>query len=400
MSEASGSRLATLDVVRGFAVMGILLANVPFFGQPMLAEIAGLATTRLEGADGWAKAWLDTLVSGKFRGMLAILFGAGLWLQSERLTATGQWPGVYVRRTVFLGLLGILHAVLVWYGDILFSYAVAALVAMWLARLPEKDLKLWIVLMLGMAAMVGVGAAVVMGQGNSLESMGLSADDPIARILSPETETEVFAQGPVWMQFLYRLGMFAVVALQLPLTVAPLIGLFLIGVWLARVGFFVSPRSHPALRAKMLGWGLGLGLPLNALALAGHAWGWRFEVSVLIELFLSVPLAVGYLAVLASLAEVAGNLLKAVANVGRMALTCYLAQSVVCTAYFYSWGLGRFGSHSYLELLAMVPVVWAFNLVLASVWLRFFSIGPVEWAWRSVSARHALPWRRAEATPG
>ena len=143
--------------------------------------------------------------------------------------------------------------------------------------------------------------------------------------------------------------------------------------------------------------GLGLGLPLNLAVLMFWQSGNVLGATGYVEMLAGPVLSIGYLALILSwvASGKADGLARQVAKVGRMALSNYLLQTLVCTTIFYSWGFGLFERLTELQALAVVPLVWAINVLFTNFWLARFELGPVEWAWRSLSEKRRFPIRRA-----
>lgn len=390
-------RIAGLDVMRGFAVLGILVANIMAFGWPVYHELREQAGPLGVGAVWW-EGLRDAFVTGKFRGMLATLFGIGLYLQYKRLEKAGKWPKTYLVRMAWLAALGMAHLLFIWYGDILFTYAICALVAAAFARQESKTLLIVAFVMFVVGLLISMLMGLMMSFAPETSDMG-----EIYRMVGLPSETVIFADGHYILQFATR-ALFALMLLfSLPMLLPHLLAHFLLGMWLAREGIAQRPMEHWTTVRKWLVWTLAIGLPLNLFGLVHSLMGWPGEYHFLIEGGFSMPLAVAYL--LIGLVVVSKGWLRPVTwvfeSVGRYALTCYLAQSLICTFIFYSWGLGRFASMSWPELASVIGITWLAVTLWAVVWrLLGFTIGPFEWAWRSLAAGRVLAWRaRAEPSP-
>jgi uncharacterized protein len=381
-------RLNTLDVVRGMAILGILLANIVAFSRPALAEMIGVMEDPQDLVDRWAEALRLAFVSAKFRSSLAVLFGVGMYLQFQRRSAIdGNWPGGYLKRTAFLFLFGLLHFLLLWWGDILMVYAIVASIACLLVGVGDSALK-WIA---AGAAAVSVAFAGLF----ALLAALIPGDFGMGDAWSAEREYAVFAEGSYLEQLLYRLE-FLPLALSSIFGIAPaLFALFAIGILFGRSGVLAAPSQHPAIRNRVLAISLGIGLPLNMLALLAVPWGGYFTFMTVWELAVGPLLAPAYvmLTAMAAEARLFPRLSSIVSKVGRMALSCYILQTVLCVAIFYSWGLGLYGRLDAIQMLGVVVVVWLANGAFAHLWLSRFSIGPLEWALRSLTEGRRLPWR-------
>lgn len=409
-------RSRVLDVLRGVAILGILLVNIPAFSQPSSEMYWGTLGEANPG-EAWLEAAFTAFVSGKMRSLLAILFGVGLYLQFRKRTRDGSWPGGYLKRTMFLGLMGAFHGLFIWYGDILLAYSFVAFVATFIVDRSRKTIATWIGLCSGLsliaALLIGALVAAVMAADLSAlqpEPTTTSTQETVAVPEPPskplsflehveaesEREIEAFQNGSYLDQLALRSELWVVFGLGLGLgLVFFILPLFLIGVLLAEREALTDLRKHPRTRNWLLGLGLGLGLPLNAAALLMAGNPALLGLQIAIELFFGPLLALGYLGLLAMWASSGAlmGLQRALANVGRTALSCYLMQSLLCTTVFYSWGLGWFGRLTSLESLIVVGAVWAANLIFAALWLRRYSIGPAEWLLRSLTEGRRLPWR-------
>ncbi|HVL37843.1 MAG TPA: DUF418 domain-containing protein [Fimbriimonadaceae bacterium] len=385
------NRHRTLDVLRGFAIMGILIANIAAFGGPVLTELLW----ELEGRPSYgpADALTTAFVTGKFRSTLAILFGVGLWLQFvKRVQVEGNWPGGYFKRMGILAGIGLVHALLIWWGDILFFYAIVGMVAALLVRLPHRAVIAIIVLsaMLSAAAAAGLWA---------LDAVGMGGGDGPSFLPRPETEIEVFARGSYLEQTAMRATFFGISLCLYPFLALSILPLFLIGILYGRSGALYAPSRFPRIRNAALGVGLGLGLPLNLLALMYWREGPPSGFGNFIELFAGPVLAIGLSMLVAMWAERSRSAPSVVLEkVGRLALTNYLLQSVVCSLLFYSFGLGLFGDLDNTEVLAFVPLVWLVNIGFSLWWTRRYRMGPLEWLWRAMTEGTRLP-NRLEPDP-
>lgn len=389
------------DVLRGVAILGILLANMEAFRGPMLGMQMGLVDKDSTGVARIIDLLTTVFVNGKFRAMLGMLFGVGLWLQySRRSHDPALWPGGYLKRTLFLGVLGLMHSLFIWYGDILFTYSAVAFVACFLASQSDRVLKMIIGIGAVLLVLCGGAFAALMGWLGSLTDpgeTGKAGSDGFLQIFDPKFELAVYQSGTWFEQVAHRVQTFFIGSLPSAVFFVPLmLPLFLLGVLLARHRVLLQPSAFPKVRNACLLFGFGLGLPLNAIAFTMWESGDLIPFRMLNEFGFGGFLAVGYLMLGAVAVE--KGWLRPVQNlfekVGRVALTNYLLQSVLCTAIFYSWGGGQFGRMSTENSLLVVLGVWVVCIVFSILWLKRFTIGPVEWAWRSATEGRKLPWTR------
>lgn len=362
---ARGERVVALDALRGLAVLGILLVNVQYFQGPQrfLETADGLPWT---GPDRVAAYLVTALVEGKFIAAFAFLFGLGIALQSARAEARGQPAGrLLVRRLAVLAVFGAAHSFLLWYGDVLLTYAALGLVLVAARRAAPRALLAF------SAGLYGLGAFVLLVSAAAPETDGGAAFAELA-----EQGVRAYRSGSygrMLAQRLRELGVYwAGFPFNGPWTLAPMLA----GLAAGRAGLPGRlDREVPLLR-RVAVVGVGVGLPLSLLAAAADS---------SLALALAPPLSLGYLALGALLfcryarAAVTRNL----APIGRMALTNYLLQTVLATAVYY--GLGRYGRGTLIAALGLTVAIWTVNLVLSRLWLARFPSGPVETLWRRLT---------------
>lgn len=346
--------------MRGIAILGILLANIFAFGW--LSQEQGPSFP--VGYVPWIENLRVALVSGKFRALLAMLFGFGLHLQFSKAPSFAVFARQYVWRSVLLLAIGLMHGFLLWYGDILGLYGLTAIIAILFVRLPDEAL----------ITISALGLALLL-------LMGLQSSGEPHIGIPPWAASEVatFQGADFGQQIKLRLDLYSLYFVYYPLLALELIPLFLIGILLGRYGVLVRPGINPAVSRTLAAIGAG-GLLINLLlAMTGH--------HHMIEAGPHVLLAIGYAIAGAFMVQrdIAKGLRKLIVPVGRMALSCYLLQTLAGTFIFYGWGLGQFARLDYLQLLGIVPIIWGLDLAFAHLWLRFFRMGPVEWVWRTLA---------------
>jgi len=389
VSPTVTDRVMVYDVLRGIAIVGILFANITYFGLPRIAENLG-PVQALSGPDLAVDQITILLVNGKFRSMLAVLFGIGIWLQyQKRSPVPGNWPGGYLKRTALLGAIGLAHGIFLWYGDILLTYALATGVASLAVKWADGQLKKLVAISFGLAVLASL-AMMAIGEPEKVSGSQLSE---MAR------ELKVFSTGSYFDQLSMRAVEFEHSLTGIILFLPFLLGLMFFGILLARHGVLRHPDSQRGVIRRMIGVGFCLGLPLCGIAAALQTTRWSEGLYVSTELLFGPLFAVGILALVALATEKKWMLPFQIvlARVGQMALSNYLFQTVVATAFFYSWGFGWFGKMDRLTLVGVAIAISALQLVLSTVWLRFYSMGPVEWLWRSLAEGRRFAILRREA---
>ena len=401
----SGERIAALDFIRGIAVMGILVANLPAFGLPEAAYFSPLAWGGTAPAD--IAAWFATfvLVEGKMRGLFSFLFGASMLLMIDRARAAGDDAvQVHLIRMAWLFVFGCLHLYLFWWGDILSHYALVGAIASLFARLPPRWLVVLGLLLVALQALTGFGmtAAVFAAHPRATPEQialwsGFAAGfgvPPHADLLAEVTAMRgSFIAAAAW-RWDHAISPITFVFIGGPET----LGYMLFGMAGLRTGLLTGAWS----RARYRRWAavtLGIALPaFVALALVTLRTGFDMRYVVLASMGAATvlrPLAItGYACVLMLCARAGGFLTTRVAAAGRAAFTNYLFTTLLVTAIFDGWGLGLFGSVSRAWLYVIAPVVWLIMLVWSKPWLDRFFYGPLEWLWRSLARFAPQPMRR------
>ena len=400
-TTAPAGRLGHLDALRGFALLGIALMNVEFFTAP-LADI-GQGVGPGQGTLDRAADWLVyVLVQGKFWGLFSLLFGMGFVLMLDRARAAGtRFVPTYLRRATGLLAIGLAHALLVWAGDILVSYALGALVLLVLFRNVAADtMQAWGIALWGlpMGSFVLSGVTMMKAgpeQAASLELVPAFMEQLRAQELAAYSAGSWTEATATRAEFLYRM-----LPNELALLVL-LVGVFLIGGWLVRTGMVLDPSAHRPrlLRLAVTGYAAGGLLTGGSLwltaspVLEGPDAAEAFLASIL-HLAGGLPLALAYAATFLLLATRPGSRLGVLAPAGRMALTHYLLQSLVGTWLFYGHGFGLWGEVGRAGQVVGVLVFFALQVAASHWWLARFRQGPVEWAWRAFTYGRLVPLRR------
>lgn len=384
--------------------MGILLLNIVSFAMPGDAYINPLAWGSGRPVDLAAWTVNQLFFEGRMRGLLALLFGAGVILGAAQ--AEHRVRRHYARMAV-LALFGLAHGYLVWNGDILLHYAVLGCLLPiawdWSAgRLARAG----IVVLLVFSALLSLQFAGLLG----LQAAATAPDAPANLVASyramlatfPQPGSAVVAADLAayrgdWLTITdYRVNVRGSTPLRLlELAGGETLGYMLIGMALARAGMLTGGWSERGLR-RMMVWGYGIGLPVIA-GLTIWAFASRFDPIVLMGNFLawSIPFraatALAHLALALWLARRFADrpIVRPIAAVGRMAFTHYLLTSLIMTTIFYGYGLALYGRVGRAELYLFVAGMWAIMLVASPLWLARFGIGPFERLWRVSAAKVA-----------
>lgn len=452
-------RVLAMDVARGFALLGIFCVNIECFEGPF-AELMNVKPPEGPLGEVIAHYFVAIFCQGKFYTLFSMLFGMGLVIQRSRAVGAGRdFSAMYLRRLGALCVLGLVHGLLLWYGDILFIYGFCGSIAFFFRRLRALPLAMIAAGLLSFAVLLGMGmslAQVMTPQATQSAGSDVAAPATPGPVLpgmeaggallvepgEPKAADEGAANGPksgawpsegdkkklaidrlheefwperqlefndpLWLELereAYREGPyrnaqgFRFVSWRLLVGISVVsygwhvLSMFFFGMALAKAGVFAA--ENRAWRVRMVLAGLVVGLPMSALSMYATAqytaWG---AVSGAFLLLVGGPLmSLGYLGGVALVVD-SGRVawaVRAIANVGRMGLTNYLMQTVLATFVFYHWGLAQFASFSSVECVALVLGIYAFQIVVSTLWMSRFRFGPVEWVWRTLTYLKAQP---------
>lgn len=392
-------------------MLGILVLNIGGFAGPTGAMLSPHVPAPGTFVDEIAFAASMVLFEGKMRALFTMLFGASILLFIERSEAAGRDGDILqFRRLGWLALFGLLHFFLLWWGDILFSFALVGIVALFMRDFSVKAMVAAALVIfagwhLGCAAMslpaVAAEERVRLGTATPSER----AADADYRTLVDETsasEMAVYRSGFV-EQTANKLEERAVWPIETTLSnLGETLPLMLIGMALYRTGFFNGDWARRRMRQLAVA-GTASGL---ALTLAIVAWLWQRgfppqAMSAALLYWLAVPhllMALGYasLLTLATPWLARTRLGLRLTAAGRMAFSNYVGTTILMTAIFYGWGLGLVGSLGRFAQFGVVALAWALMLAWSRPWLAHYRQGPLEWLWRSLTEKRWLPFRRID----
>ncbi len=392
---ASSERILTLDLIRGFALLGIFIMNMPYFN-----------TSAFAGADGthlWPAWWdrstetiREVIFSGKFNGMFSMLFAIGFTIQLERLEQKdpAHARGIYLRRIFWLFVFGIVHACVFWTGDILHMYALFGLLLLALRRVPEKYL--WLLF----------AACVIYPMVLGFVRVATTTPADVERLVATmqhweATDNAAYGSGSFLdaarqntaaMVFFYSDREMLV---DMTRTYVLLGSTMLVGLILGRRHFFQDIAAKLPMVRRVQWWALGIGL------LTGAVYGVRLVTveNPMTPTLFGVLAGLCYrIARLGIMAFYVATIIRAahdpawrrrlmpIADIGRMPLTNYLFQTLLCSFLFLGWGLGFWGAIGpALDMVLAVAIFFLIQVPLSGWWLRRFSSGPMEYLWRRLT---------------
>lgn len=394
-------RIIPIDVLRGFAVLGILIMNIQAFSMIGAVYLNPTAYGDLHGLNYVVWLLSHLFADSKFMTIFSLLFGAGIVLMSDRMEATGRKPApVHYRRTVILLIIGLAHAWLLWTGDILYAYAMCGFLVFLFRRRKPKTL------IISGFAVVAFGSLLALLFQWSMQFWPVEQVEMMVPWWSPEpaaTAAELEAYRGNWSsQNAYRFPVAMIMQTSAFLTTNlwRAGGLMLAGMGLFKLGVFNATLQPKAYRIMVL-LAVLVGIPVILLGISyASATDWSFETGFFggkqFNYWGSLFVSFGWigLVMLGCQRSSGGWLYRSLAATGQMALTNYLMQTIICTSIFYGHGLGMFGRIERAGQIAIVFAVWAFQLTISPWWLKRFRFGPFEWLWRSLTYMKLQPMRR------
>jgi uncharacterized protein len=419
----AGERFASLDRLRGVAILGILVMNIYAFAMPFIAYVDPY---RMGGTEAYnIGTWIFTHIffDQKFMSIFAMLFGAGLVLMAERAEARGAKPArFYFRRQFWLIVIGAIHGYLIWMGDILFAYALIGMLVYPLRKRRPRTLIIIACVMLPVTLLFNLGNAKQMedtmakvAEIEVLLEEGQDIDEEQQQVLDDWKQQRMFAfptdEDVAEEIAVYRGDYAGIVAHRAPMVammqvfmilffglwrIAPLM---MIGMALMKLGVLTCERSADFYgRFMLIAYAVGLPLTVfSAFDLHAHQFDQMYVMrgGGIANYFGSILVALGHIGLVMWLTKsgTASRLLDRFAAVGRMALTNYLMHSLILTTVFYGYGLGLYGTVPRIWQMAFVAAVIGLELLWSKWWLERYRFGPAEWVWRTLTYGKRQPMR-------
>ena len=420
---SAAERISSVDVLRGTALLGIAIMNIIFSGLPMAADWNPKVSGGATGANLAAFFLQYVLFDGKFRGIFSIMFGASSYYLVSRAVNRGagiQAAEVYYRRTLWLMLFGIIHAYLIWHGDILYPYALLGLVLFPLHRARPK----WLLVAAGVCVLMMSGFQI-MGGFRAQRTYRLAMEAEKATAAHKTLTDEQKSAQTRWEDMrkyvnptkedlkkeheMYSGSYFNLVGKRAALVKEwhnaafymsgwDMFTMMLVGIAFAKTGVLAAKRST-RFYTWMLVCGYGIGLPIGSFA-AWMAYKQGFEPMQTVFVFTTyqtarIAMTLGHMSALLLLckAGLLAGLQRCLAAVGQTALSNYIAHSLIYGFVFYGYGFNLFDKLQRYQLYYVVLGMWVFSLVASPTWLAHYQFGPLEWCWRSLTYWKRQPMR-------
>jgi len=405
----ASDRIETLDILRGFALFGILTVNMGAFSWPceyMLWQ-RNFWDSRADAVVDW---FVRFLAEGKFYPLFSFLFGLGAAIQMERADCRGApFVGRYCRRLLVLLAIGMTHALFIWDGDILVTYALCGFLLLAFRKRRPKTILIWSLVCLLIPALLVILFWVLLvllsfvpnlatiiqervdGQYGSYEEQREAIEETI-RVFASGTYGEIFRE-----RFGNVINMWLVAIFYMP----EFLGLFLLGLYAGKRRIFRDIDGNARLIHQVLIWGTVIGLPLNlfnaiclATNLANQHILWLLSYGLAAIGGPTLGLAYAAALTLMSRRDRWQRWLRVIGPAGKMALSNYLFQSLICTTIFYSYGFGLFGTVGPAARFALTVLIFLGQVAFSAWWTNRFQFGPMEWIWRTLTYGKRQPMRR------
>jgi len=403
MPTPPSERIYSLDVLRGVAILGILIMNIQSFAMIEAAYINPTAFGDFTGLNKWVWILSHLFADQKFLSLFSILFGAGVILITQRAKIKGyKSTSLYYRRTIWLLIIGLIHAYLFWHGDILVTYALCGFIVYAFRNLKPNTL-----VIVGLIVF-SISSLLYLFFGWSMQFWPPEAFDGTMQSWLPNQEIidkEIAALQGTWLQQMaHRVpsSLKFQTFIFLIFTGWRAGGLMLIGMALYKWRILSAERSGKFYRIMTIA-GLTTGFVLILIGIKNNfAYNFDFKYSMFIgwqfNYWGSLFVAMGYIGIAMYFLKRGKNIvLNWFAAIGRTALSNYLLQTIICTLIYYGHGLGYFGQVDRVSQILIVFGVWIFQIVVTNIWIRYFQFGPVEWLWRSLSYLKVQPLKNAES---
>ncbi|EIJ81905.1 hypothetical protein PB1_03160 [Bacillus methanolicus PB1] len=381
-------RILSLDIMRGFAILGIFLVNMLFFHSPIL-----YIDPMKWWNDSFSKAvytFIDIFAQASFYPLFSMLFGYGLVILMDRSQQKKvNFYKIAARRLFLLLLIGMIHAFFIWHGDILMNYAVIGFIFLLFLQLSGRSLTitgmlLYVIPNIFLTFILTIGIQI------APEEEWYPYDDQAAaasiEVYSHGSFTEITEQRIRDWYEANNLESFLI-------SLTDILPLFMLGAGAAKLKLLENPKRH---KKRLLFIMLSAGITGIMLKIFPYLFGRNIAIDYFQDIFGGPLLSIAYALIIAFLAnrKRTALFLSLLAAVGKMSLSNYLFQSLVSTFIFYSYGLGYYGKASLMEGTILALAIFVVQTAASFIWMKHFYYGPMEWLWRSFTYLSLPKWKR------
>ncbi|WP_235848471.1 DUF418 domain-containing protein [Litchfieldia alkalitelluris] len=385
-------RIHAIDIIRGFSIFGIFLVNMLSFHSPMLYINPEKWWT--DSVDIYTLGFIDLFAQANFYTLFSFLFGFGLVIFHQRVKQKGySFAPLISRRLAVLLLFGCIHAFLIWHGDILISYAIIGAICLFFLRVRPITLLVTALLLIFVPSFLFFSFLLL---AYMLEPEMMSI--PHSQDLALQT-TEVYHAGSFLEITIQRMNDWYYVnnlenGVFLVLTLLPM---FLLGAFIAKKDWFSNNDHQKAVRRMWL----ISGMIAIVFKMVPYVADKNLATEYLQDSIGGPAVALFYASSIVLLVRNKKwrKVLTPFAHVGKLSLSNYLLQSLICTMIFYSYGLGYYGQITPFEGLIMTIVIYLLQVLLSKWWLNNYLYGPVEWLWRTLTYAKRQPMKNRRTSP-
>ncbi len=388
-------RINEIDIIRGIALLGILIVNMHFFKSPVMAEHSPSDYPfGLDQATSWI---INLFFAGKFYAIFSFLFGLGFYIFMERTLAKGiNLVPLYRRRLLALLAFGAIHLFILWSGDILFAYALAGFLLMLFREKSLDQLKKWIIGLFLTATIL----LAMFGLFNGMAEYFVADKAILFMEELVEKSYIIYTTGSFSSILIFRLAYeIPYVFISFLLWIPMVMSFFLCGLYMGKLKVFKDIAGHIHFFKKICFIGLPIGFVILWILVLLESGIWAVHPIIKSTLMPSANFAAsiflfsGYISIiiLALRKDIIKKIMSPIASVGRMALTNYLSQTIICMVIFYGFGFGWFGQISLTRGVLLTIIIYAVQVILSHLWLKIFQYGPLEWLWRILTYKQVQP---------
>lgn len=402
-----GERLEIIDFLRGFALLGILMVNLPLMNAPFTTEMGDFVLWT-DKVNTWAAGFIRFFFTGKFYVLFSLLFGIGFYFFMRKVDEGNKGLlGVFKFRLFWLLIFGVLHILFLWYGDILHLYAIIGFIMLLFRKKSNKTLIIWAIVLILIPIVVFSFLALFLQflmkvPDIAYEMNRVYAKSHLAMKLLTEDALQTYSTGTFTEIFNQRLQEYGYIFNALIYFVPNILAMFLVGMVLARKAVFENISSNIKFFKKLLIISLPIAIVGNIIFLYSFSNISMTEINTSYILYMTgsgiggPAMTFVYISLIVMFFKSRMHLqiFKLFSKAGRMALTNYISHSVICSFLFYSYGFGLYGKVNILQGIIITILIFSAQLVWSHYWLKHYRFGPLEWLWRTLTYRKAQKMKR------